>query len=186
MLTDDDLTRELRARFDHATDGLIYTGITPTARRTPSPAWLALPAVAASAVVAVTATTGSPTAQLRLPSPTSATAHTGPASSLPTVTADFEVAGYTVRYRGAGPAPADDLRWETGVSRPVDAQRVDAGELGDVADGVQAWVGTDPDSGDNALYLTSPVRDGGREFAVMSESWSLQQLQGLVFTDGPH
>lgn len=184
MLTDDDLSRVLRTTFDRATDGLVYNGITPTARRTPSPAWLALPAVAASAVVAVTATTGSPTAQLRIPS--SSTQTSGPTSSPSVVTADFEVAGYTVRYRGAGPAPADDLRWETDVTRPADAQQVDASELGDVADGVEAWVGTDPDSGDNALYLTSPIRNGGREFAVVSATWSLQQLQSLVFTAGPH
>lgn len=83
--------------------------------------------------------------------------------------------GFTLHYqkRAGSPAP---LRAELAVqglpsgSRPVPLSGTTA----------KAWVGTDPASGDNALYVRSPARNGGRLFALLSSSWTKEQLIALL------
>lgn len=44
----------------------------------------------------------------------------------------------------------------------------------------RAWVGKDPKSGDNALYLKAPARNHGRLFVLLSPTWTQTQLVRLV------
>ncbi|OZM83551.1 hypothetical protein CFP66_03345 [Pseudonocardia sp. MH-G8] len=90
----------------------------------------------------------------------------------------ISLAGLTLRYERPAGLP-DPLRVDDEVDRvPEDATPV---QLVEGARG-QAWVGVDPDSGDNALYLRSPARNGGETFAVLSSSWSQEQLVDALVT----
>jgi hypothetical protein len=40
----------------------------------------------------------------------------------------------------------------------------------------RAWIGKDPKSGDNALYVKAPTRNGGLLFALYSPAWTKHQL----------
>jgi hypothetical protein len=172
MLTDDELTRELGAAFHSATDDLTYTG----RRRPPvSTAVVALPvAVAAIAIAAaaLTATAGPPVTG-------TPTAHDGGAVASPTMINDsINLAGLTLRYERPAGLP-DPLRVDDEVDRvPDDATPVQLLE----GARAKAWVGVDPDSGDNALYFRSPARNGGETFAVLSSSWTQEQLVDALIT----
>jgi hypothetical protein len=170
MLTDDHLTRELGAAFREATQDLGYAGQVPTPRRTPL---LLVPAVAlsATAVVLVAGSLGdSQVAQpAMLPHPTAAAQ-----PRLVTDTVTF--AGYTFSYQRRLGAP-DPLRAELaphGLPEGVRKVAVDGP--------AKAWVGTDPSSGDTALYVRAPTRNGGRLFALLSSTWTEDELVHLLHT----
>ena len=46
-------------------------------------------------------------------------------------------------------------------------------------EGVKAWVGTDPESGDHALWVDAPTRNEGHLFALLSPTWTTDQLTDL-------
>jgi len=186
MLTDDDLTRDLRAAFRDATDDLTYDALAPTVRRTPawaSRGWLALPAVAATAAVAVVATgpqTGVGTvADPPISSPAAPATSAAPAVTEPPlelVTERFEVAGFTIAYRRPADAGPMTLHVFRPDSLPDGAQRFDLpGEPGE-----RAWLGTDERSGDGALYLRDDTREGKGWLAVISPGVSAAELRELL------
>lgn len=178
MLTDDDLTRQLGTAFRETTEDLTYAGRVPTPRR---PAYvLAVPAAATVAAAAVLVATGG-LASDDVPSPPQA-ATTAPGSAQPpgavVVTDEIEVAGFTLQYTRAAGEP-DPIRLVTDTEVPGDARSL-------AVDGsAQAWIGTDPASGDAALWLQSPVRNGGRLFAVESSVWTQDQLLDLFHNGSP-
>ncbi|MFC6342117.1 hypothetical protein ACFP8W_09020, partial [Nocardioides hankookensis] len=87
------------------------------------------------------------------------------------VTRTIEVAGFVFSYRGE--PRADDLYADGHVTVPDDATSIDA------PSGVEAWIGVDPASGDNAVYVKAPTRNGGEVFAVLSPTWTQDQLVDL-------
>ncbi|KRC48948.1 MULTISPECIES: hypothetical protein [unclassified Nocardioides] len=177
MLTDDDLTRQLEAAFREASADLRYDRRVPTARRTPSTGWLAVPAVATVAALAVAGGADESPA----PAPEAGhgpTATPGPRWTTDTVT----VAGYTFTYRHApGERLVDDLHADLSPARPPDDATAIAGAPAEV----DAWVGTDPDSGQHALWVEAPTRNGGRLFALLSPSWTEDQLKDLFLNGEP-
>lgn len=192
MLTDDDLTRDLRAAFRDTTDDLTYDALAPTVRRTPawaSRGWLALPAVAATAAIAVVATgpqTGvgtvadPPVGTPAAPVPTISAAPPVGEAPLELVTERFEVAGLTIAYRRPaeqGPMTLHVFRPDTlpDGARPFDLP----GEPGE-----RAWVGTDERSGDGALYLRDGTREGEEWLAVVSPGVSADELRELLAGEG--
>jgi hypothetical protein len=171
MLTDDELTHEIGATFQAVTHDLTYTG----RRRPPrSRVLVAVPIAAAAAVlagVAVVVTSGV--------EPTSTGAQAAPTSPVAAPTAmiseSIELAGFTFRYERPVGSP-DPLRAEFHVDRlPENATPVPLD-----ASTAQAWVGVDPASGDNAIYIKSGARNGGELFALLSSSWSQDQLVDLL------
>ncbi len=176
MLTDDDLTRQLGAAFRGATDDLTYTGRVPTPRR--PPLMVALPAAATVAVAAtlVVGAPGAPSGDDRAPgaAPTRSTTRDASGSaSEAVVTDEIEVAGFTLRYQRTAGEP-EPFRLVTDTEVPGDARSLD------VDGSATAWIGTDPASGDAALWLQSPVRNGGRLFALVSSEWTQDQLIDLL------
>jgi hypothetical protein len=179
MLTDDDLTRQLGTAFRETTDDLQYAGRVPTPRR---PAYvLAVPAAATVAAAAVLVATGG-LASDDAPSPPQAattapgSSHDAPATRV--VTDRIEVAGFTLTYRHAAGEP-DPIRLVDDTEVPADARSVD------VEPPAQAWVGTDPASGDAALWLEAPTRNEGRLFAIVSSVWTQDQLVDLLHNGSP-
>ncbi|GAA0264664.1 hypothetical protein [Cryptosporangium japonicum] len=170
MLTDDDLSRRLETAFSNATSGLTYTGTVPEARRTPSAGWLALPVVAAVGV-GLSALTTHPAPN---PPSTSQPMSDAPvAHPAPMVTDTVTLAGLTLTYRHPAGEP-DPLRSSPDPGPvPEDARPITA------PDGVRAWVGTDPKSGDAALWVEAPTRNEGRLFALYSSVWTQDQLAEL-------
>ncbi len=175
MLTDDELARELGALFREQAAGITYAG----RRRPPGRAAAALPAAAAA--IALGAGLGmalhpSPAAPARpgagpYPPPAASTA-----ASM-AVSATINLDGFTLHYQAPAGSPPR-LRVQRAVrGLPPDARPVPLS--GTTA---KAWVGTDPASGDNALYLRSPARNGGRLFAVLSATWTQRQLIALLRT----
>lgn len=178
MLTDDDLTRELGGAFRAETDGLRYAGRVPTPRTGPGLAVpLATTAVAAAVLGAVMV--GAPADAPAPPSAAPTGTPTPPAPRL--VTDTIEVAGYSFTYRHAAGEPrADDLY------ALMDPGEVPAGaELIEAPEGVRAWVGTEPTSGDHAVWVEAPTRNGGRLFAVLSPTWSLEEMTDLFYNGEP-
>ncbi|WP_395695526.1 hypothetical protein [Nocardioides sp.] len=175
MLTDDDLTRQLGGAFREAAADLAYAGRVP-APRSAAATWgvplASTAAVATTLAVVWTASTapedaGAPRAE----SPATSAA---PVTTPRVVTRTVEVAGFTFSYRsGARAAHVDDLYVQSQVSVPADATRIDSPE------GTRAWVGVDPASGDHALYVEAPTRNDGRVFAVLSPTWTRDQLVDL-------
>jgi hypothetical protein len=189
MLTDDDLTRELAAAFRAATTDLTYTGRTRPPRRAAAVLPATAGTVAVAAVVAGAIITGGhphpasgpvavgPTAT----GPAAASSTAGPAAghasaASPTpVTETLTLAGFTITYQRIAGQPD-----------PVVAELVVGGlpagvrEVHLTGTKSRAWVGQDPRSGDNALYLRASTRNGGRLFALLSATWSEKQLIGLV------
>lgn len=174
MLTDYDLTRQLGGAFRDVTDDLEYAGRVPTPRS--AVATVGVPLASTAAVVAALAVvwasapgtdeTTPPTADGR-PSTSATTDPAAPA----VVTRSIEVAGFTFSYRGE--PRADDLYADGHTTVPDDAQAIDA------PSGVEAWIGVDPASGDNAVYVKAPTRNGGQVFAVLSPTWTQDQLVDL-------
>jgi hypothetical protein len=161
MLTDDEITRELGAAFRAETAGLSYTG----RRRPPRRAAVPLSAGAAAAVVAASAlgvwVHGGPAASPSVPALTSAT---------------VRLDGLTLHYqrRAGQPSPIrvdQDVRAVPAGARPVPLA---AGAS------AKAWVGKDPASGNNAVYVQSPVRFGGKIFALLSSSLTQGQLIAIL------
>lgn len=179
MLTDDDLTRQLGTAFRGATDDLTYAGRVPTPRR---PAYvLAVPAAATVAAAAVLVATGGLASNDAPSPPQAATTAPGGSHSAPSdriVTDQIEVAGFTLSYRRAAGEP-DPIRLVTDTEVPSDARSLDV-------DGpAKAWIGTDPTSGDPALWLESPIRNGGQLFAIESSVWTQDQLLDLFHNGSP-
>ena len=166
MLTDDDLTTELRAAFRDATGDLRYAGRVPAPR---SRLALGVPLAASAAVVATLAVVwanapedaGAPVADP--PATSHAPSHV--------VHAKIRVAGFAL----SGTGPADDLHWSASVPLPDDATPIDAPE------GVQAWVGTA--GAEHGLWVVAPTRNEGDLFVVLSPTWSTDQLEDL-FVNG--
>jgi hypothetical protein len=184
MLTDDDLTRELGAAFRAATTDLTYTGRTRPPRR-PAPAVTA--AVTTVAIAAVTAgavsvashphpADGPGAAGPTAAAPTAGTAAARPSAAPPTpVTETMTLAGFTISYQHTAGAP-DPVIAELAVGGlPAGVREVHL-----TGTRARAWVGRDPRSGDNALYLRAPTRNGGRLFVLLSATWSQKRLIGLV------
>lgn len=190
MLTDDDLTRELAGAFRAVTADLTYTGRTRPPRRAAAGAAAGVGAVAVAAVVAAGAigvgghshpapaaagghrTAGSSTAGSSAAGP--APAH--PSTAKPSlVTEAYSLAGFQISYQRTAGSPD-----------PVIAERVTGGLPAGVREvhlpgtRARAWVGHDPRTGDNALYLRAPARNGGRLFVLLSSTWSQRRLIRLV------
>lgn len=165
MLTDDELTSELRAAFREQAASVTYNGRRCPRNRTA----VALPA----AVAAVALAAGLGVALHPAASVTRPLASASPSSAM--VNKTISLAGFTIHFKERAGAP-DPVRAVFSVrSLPPGAQPV---PLTDSA--AKAWVGTDPASGDNALYLQSPVRNGGQLFALVSPSLDKAQLIALV------
>jgi hypothetical protein len=165
MLTDDDLTRELAGAFRNETDDLRYAGRVPTPRTGPGLVPLATTAVVAGVlgtVWVVGGTTDAPVPPSAGPGSTRTTDAPPSRDSAPTMVTDtIEVAGFTFAYeRAADVAVPDVLHVFTPDAVPEDARPID------VPAPAKAWVGTDPRSGQAALYLQSPPRNDGRLFGV--------------------
>jgi hypothetical protein len=177
MLTDDDLTTELERAFRAETANLTYGG----RRRPRRTATLVLPLAAASLALATVALNahhdgGEP--------PTAATPAAPSASQAPTpprlVEGRIKLAGYTLSYQRRAGAP-DPLHAQMRLGglprgvRPVPLSGTEA----------KAWVGKDPRSGDNALYVKAPTRNDGKLFVLLSSQWSQDQLVNLFRSGSP-
>jgi hypothetical protein len=183
MLTDDLLTEELSAAFRDATAEMTYAGPVPRPRRTPL---VLVPAAVAGAAAVILVSGSLGDSPNNSPGDSPSPAHQG-SPSTPTalaqprlVTDTIEFAGYTFRYQR-----------EAGEPYPIRVQLVDA-TLPDgvrkvsVAAPARAWVGTDPKSGDAALYVKAPTRNAGKLFVVLSSTWTQQQLVHLLHTGTPN
>ena len=181
MLTDDDLSRQLSGAFRAAAHDLTYAGRVPAPR---SPiTTIGVPLASSAAVVAALAVVWASSPDTEVGTPPGAdgptTAATRP-SAPKVVTEKVEVAGFTFSYRhAAGDSRADDLYGDMHVTVPDDATPIEAPE------GVKAWVGVDPDSGDHAIYVDAPTRNGGQVFALLSPTWTEDQLVDLFRNGRP-
>lgn len=176
MLTDDDLTTELRAAFHGATDDLRYAGRVPAPRNRVA---VGVPLAASAAVVATLAVVWAnapETAEAPVATPPSESPLTGGYAPR-IVHAKIRIAGFAL----AGTGPADDLYAKVGadVALPDGARPIDAPE------GVKAWVGTDPRTGDHGVWVEAPTRNAGALFAVLSPTWTTQQLADLFHHGQP-
>jgi hypothetical protein len=80
----------------------------------------------------------------------------------------------------AGEQPADDLYAVMNPGQvPGDATPIDAPAP------AKAWVGTDPETGDQALWVDAPTRNGGNLFALLSPTWTTDQLADLFHHGEP-
>lgn len=180
MLTDDDLTRDLRAAFHDAADDLTYDGAVPTVRRTPAWAqagWLALPAAAAAATVAVLVAGPGPGGVTTAVPPNADPATTAPptssTSSTPTaepiepeelalVTEEFQVAGFTISYQRHASEEPHTMTISSPSSVPAGARKVTfPGQEPE-----RGWVGTRDDSDDGVFYFEDPDSSDGRLLAI--------------------
>jgi len=176
MLTDDDLTRQLGGAFRASTGDLEYAGRVPVPRSAAATVVVPLASTAAAAAALAFVWASAPATDDAVPPSADGPTASAPATSpTPTVvTETLEVAGFTFTYRSTGgDARADDLYADGRVTVPDDAEPIDA------PSGVQAWIGVDPTSGDNAVYVTAPTRNDGRTFAILSPTWTKEQLVDL-------
>lgn len=178
MLTDDDLTRQLEHAFRHDSADVSYAGRVPTARRTPSAGWLAVPAVATAAALVVVGASDEATSP-----PMPGAGGSPSASAHPRlVTSEIHVAGYTFTYRhAAGEDLADDLYADLSPAPRPD----DASPMAGAPAGVQAWVGTDQATGHHALWIKAPTRNEGNLFELLSPTWTEDQLMRLFLNRDP-
>jgi hypothetical protein len=171
MLTDDDLTRELGETFRAATTHLSYQGRTrPPRHLTPALPAAALGAAAVAAtIVAVNAGGGAqhPAGSAALRPETVPSTVASPVL----VTRTLRLAGFTIRYQHAAGSP-DPLYVELGFHHIPPGLR----EIASPDPHVRVWVGKEPKTGDNALYVKAATRFGGELFALVSPTWSQQQL----------
>ncbi|PUA82709.1 hypothetical protein [Nocardioides currus] len=185
MLTDDDLTRQLRAAFTDDTADLAYDRAAPRVRTRPlwaRPGVVALPAVGAvAAAVVVLGSPGDPTPPER-PSASSAAPST---LSTPTrgavVTEEITLAGMTFTYeRGAGDESIDDqfLRVYDPGRLPAWAAPVEL-ESGAAA---KVWVGQDPANGSVSMFVDSPARWEGRLTGLASPTLTVEQMTSIATT----
>lgn len=177
MLTDDDLTRQLGSAFRAEAGDLEYAGRVPTLRRTATVAIPVAATLAAAAVLTAVAVTNadSPAGDGATVADPGATTSSGPSPKPRLVTEKVHVAGYTFTYRHAvGDELADDLYAVMNPGEvPADATPIDAPEP------AKAWIGTDPVSGDTGLYVDAPTRNEGHLFALLSPTWTAEQLTDL-------
>lgn len=165
MLTDDDLTRDLRAAFHDTTTDLRYDGPVPAGPHTPVWAragWVALPAAAAVAATVVvvggqqTDVTAPPAAAPSTGAPALPGSSASPSGDA-LVTDTIEVAGYTMTYRRPADAAPPEEHLFSPDAVPDGAREVTFAEMSPA----RAWVGTDPATGDPTLYLDAPTRNDG-------------------------
>ena len=177
MLTDDELTTELGAAFRAGTTEVTYRG----RRRPRRTAVVAVPVAAVTVAIAALAVGAATAGHDPVPAPAVAIGTpTSPASSAAPalVTDTIELAGYTVTYeRRAGEQPPLYATMDSAL--PDGAKEISAPA------GAQAWVGTDPRTGDNTLWVKAPTRNNGKLFALHSSAWSQEQLVDL-FHHGSH
>jgi hypothetical protein len=183
MLTDDDLTRQLGGAFRDATADLEYGGRVPAPRTTA--ATIGVPLASTAAVVAALAVvwasspdtedTAPPSADG--PSASAAPSTAAPAHAAELVTDTIEVAGFTFSYRHAPGQPAAEV-----IHVFVPDGLPDGVRPVDVPEPSKAWVGTDPRSGEVAIYLKAPSRFDGRLFGVSSPSLSEDQMITFLHT----
>lgn len=177
MLTDDDLTRELGAAFRAATEDLTYAGRT----RPPRTLAVVLPSVATAATLAAVAVGVSvsdghhPAAKPGVASPI-ATSTAGTTTRLVTKTLKLE--GFTVKYQSV---PGDQPPVYAVLG--IDSVPANAHEIQLTGTDVRGWVGTYPPTGENAVYVKAPTRNDGSLFALVSPSWTQDQLVGLLTQD---
>ncbi|MEI5676140.1 MULTISPECIES: hypothetical protein [unclassified Nocardioides] len=174
MLTDADLTRDLRVAFHDAAADLTYDGPVPTVRATPL--WgrigmVTLPAAAAVAAAAVVVGGSAPDAPTPPPSAApSAPPSTAPSSAGEVVTEEFQVMGMTLSYeRGLSEQPIS-FTLASPASVPEGASEVDFPEM----DPARAWVTTDG-SGEAVLYLKAPTRNEGRLMSLTAPGAGLSE-----------
>jgi hypothetical protein len=181
MLTDDDLTRQLGGAFRDATGDLEYAGRVPAPRSPISTVGVPLASTAAVVAALAVVWASSPDTDDATPPSAGTATPSAPSSAPRVVTRTIEVAGFTYRYRGE--PRADDLYATLDVAVPDDATPVDP-PAGAIA-GVKAWVGTDPTSGDHAIWVQSPSRNAGQVFAILSPTWTTDQLVDLFRNGQP-
>jgi hypothetical protein len=184
MLTDDDLARELGAAFRAATTDLTYTGRTRPPRQAAPAVTAAVTAVAVAAVTAGTISVAGhhhPAASPVAVGPTAASRTAGPAAARPStapptpVTETITLAGFTITYQHTAGQP-DPVIAELAVGGlPAGVREVHL-----TGTRARAWVGKDPRSGDNALYVRAPTRNHKRLFVLLSATWTQKQLIGLL------
>jgi hypothetical protein len=175
MLTDDLLTEELGATFREATATMTYAGPVPRPRRTP----LFLVPASAVAAAGIVLATGPLADTLGRPDPTSPTGPTATAAPR-LVTATVRFAGHTFTYQRRSGEP-DPLRVRFQQATLPDGVREVA-----IDPPARAWVGTDPASGDAAVYVKAPTRNEGRLFVMLSSTWTQDQLVRLLRTGTPN
>jgi hypothetical protein len=190
MLTDDDLTRDLRAAFREATDDLRYDGPVPAGPRTPAWAragWVAVPAaaaVAASVVVVGGApdVTAPPAAGPSVGSsessgpagPSAGSSSSAPAPEL--VTDEIVVLGMTLGYRRVAGDPPLVVALTSPPAVPDGAREVSLPEMAPA----RAWIGTDPETGVPVLYLKAPTRNEGRLTGLSGRGLDEADLESLL------
>ena len=170
MLTDDDLTRQLSSAFRESTDDVRYAGRVPAPRTAATTIGVPLASTAAVAAALAVVWASSPdTEPVPPPSADGSRASVAPTTTTPDttgqspelVTDTIEVAGYTFAYRHAADEPVVDVLHVFAPERvPASARPVD------VPAPAKAWVGTDPGSGEAAIYLQDPSRYDGRLFGI--------------------
>lgn len=184
MLTDDDLTRELSAAFRDGTRDLSYAG----RRRPRRTAAVAVPVAAVTLAVGALAINGvlsSPAGSGGVPSVHAPVAGASGATSADarTVTEKLELAGFSFTYQVRS---GDDDKYPILVSRVSGGVPDDAREVALPGAEAQAWVGTDPATGDAALWVKAPTRNGGELFEMHSPRWTEADFVSLVRTGRPN
>lgn len=174
MLTDDDLTNELRAAFRSATADLRYTGRTRPARTLTVALPAALTAAGLAAVaIGVAATDGHQPPAAR--TVVGRAVHPSGPTTTRLITKTIKLAGFTVTYetRAGDPAP---------VYAVVGLHHLPRGlrEVHLTGTKARALVGKDPRNGRNAVYVKAPTRNGGNLFALESSQWTQHQLVHLL------
>lgn len=195
MLTDDDLIRELESGFREESAGLRYTGRVPTPRRGAGVPWSAVPIAAAAAAVLVLPQLGGTGAQTATPRPPAATSPATPDGSTATgagtgspstdaepalVTDTIELAGFAFRYQHAPGTPVPEVYLALGSPPPSDATPVDGLDTAAAAWVTKAWVGTDPVSGDAALWVQSPGEGVGAHVMFWSPDLTTDDLARML------
>ncbi|HEX4190370.1 MAG TPA: hypothetical protein VHZ06_05190 [Marmoricola sp.] len=181
MLTDEELTGELGAAFRAGTHDLTYQG----RRRPRRTAVVAVPAAAVGlALTAVAITAAVNAGSGSTPTGTVAGASAAPSSVAPAVrprlvTEKISLAGYTLHYtaKAGSPAPV----YATTEPGPVP----DGFTPVSATNGAKAWIGKDPATGDNALFVQISDRNGGNLFALHSAVWTQQQLVDMFHNGTP-
>ena len=178
MLTDDDLTAELEAAFRSTTTGLTYTG-----RRRPRRTTVVVMPLAAAASIAVAAVAigvNLPDDQAPSIASRGATQPSARASAMPKLVTDsIKLAGFTISYRHQQGQPAP-LHAVMRATLPEGVTEVPL-----TGTEARAWIGKDPKTGDNALYVKAPTRNDNRLFALLSSQWSQEQLIDLFKHGSP-
>ena len=193
MLTDEDLIRELEAGFRYETEELTYAGRVPTPRRAVVP-WTAVPIAAATAAVIVlpqlgegsgpTATPQPPARPRRSPAGGYATFGADPSApasqgTVKLVTASFEFAGRTFQYQ----KPADEpQRYDHLPDRWCGAARRTPRRSQNPYDIEKAWSGTDPRTGDAAVWVQDSATTTTRRWRWTSPFFTEQELVTMLQT----